>query len=157
MIDHFDLQLLDAVQRDDGRTAEQLADCLPLSPSAIARRLRRLRAGGWIARTIALVDARLTKDRLRALVTIEMTEHANPDGKARLLKRLADADEVQFAYEVTGAADILALFDCRNMEDFNLMSERLLDQEPIVRRYVTSFVKRQIKFAPFVGFGERGE
>ncbi|HEX2624479.1 MAG TPA: Lrp/AsnC family transcriptional regulator [Sphingomicrobium sp.] len=157
MLDRFDYRLLEEAQRDDNRTADQLASVVPLSPSAIARRLRRLRSGGWIARTIALVDARLTRDRLRALVAIEMTEHANPDGKARLLKRLTDAEEIQFAYEVTGSADIVALFDCRNMEDFNLVSGRLLDQEPIVRRYVTSFVKRQIKFAPFVGFGERGE
>ena len=154
MLDRFDYRWLEEAQRDDNRTADQLASVVPLSPSAIARRLRRLRSGGWIARTIALVDARLTKDRLRALVAIEMTEHANPDGKARLL---TDAEEIQFAYEVTGSADIVALFDCRNMEDFNLVSGRLLDQEPIVRRYVTSFVKRQIKFAPFVGFGERGE
>ena len=156
MLDRFDLQLLNLVQRDDSLTAEQLAEAVPLSPSAIARRLRRLRGGGWIARTIALLDARLASDRLRAMVTIEMAEHANPEGKARLLKRLTAADEIQFAYEVTGAADIVALFDCRNMDDFNQLTERLLDQEPIVRRYVTSFVKRQIKFAPFIRLDERG-
>ena len=156
MLDHFDLHLLDELQRDDSRTAEQLAEHIALSPSAIARRLRRLRGDGWIERTIALLSPRLTQDRLRALVAVEMTEHANPEGKARLVARLSDCPEVQFAYEVTGTADIVALIDCRSMADFNALAETMLGQEPIVRRYVTSFVKREIKFAPFVRLGERG-
>jgi DNA-binding Lrp family transcriptional regulator len=59
MLDRFDIALLNIVQRDDGRTAESLAEEVALSPSAIARRLRRLRADGIIARTIALLSPRL--------------------------------------------------------------------------------------------------
>ena len=57
MLDRFDLALLNLVQADDSQTADQLAARVALSPSAIARRLRRLRADGWIARTIALLVA----------------------------------------------------------------------------------------------------
>ena len=71
MLDSFDLALLNLVQHDDSRTADQLAAQVPLSPSAIARRLRRLRADGWIARTIALLAPRLTDQRLRALAEAE--------------------------------------------------------------------------------------
>jgi len=46
MIDNFDCQLLDEAQRDADRTAEELAERVALSPSAIARRLRRLRSEG---------------------------------------------------------------------------------------------------------------
>ena len=49
MLDQFDLALLNEVQRDDARTADALGESLPLSPSAIARRLRRLRYEGFIA------------------------------------------------------------------------------------------------------------
>ena len=42
-MDRFDRLLLNLLQRDAGRTAESLAEDVPLSPSAIARRLRRLR------------------------------------------------------------------------------------------------------------------
>ena len=105
MLDRFDLQLLSLVQRDDSRTADSLAADVPLSPSAIARRLRRLRADGWIARTLALLSKRLTELRLRALVFIELAEHADLKGKERLEERLRAADEVQFCYETTGGAD----------------------------------------------------
>jgi Lrp/AsnC family leucine-responsive transcriptional regulator len=156
MLDRFDLALLNQVQRDDSKTADELARTVPLSPSAIARRLRRLRADGWIARTIALISARLTERRLRALVFIELAEHADLQGKAALETRLRAHGEVQFCYETTGECDLLALFDCANMAEFNALCDELLVAHSTVRRYETSFVKREVKFAPFVQLSEAG-
>lgn len=150
MLDRFDLMLLNLAQRDDGRTAESLARDVPLSPSAIARRLRRLRSDGWIARTIALLSPRLVERRLRAIVVIQLAEHADLKGKAALLQRLGRADEVQFCYEITGPNDLLALIDCESMHAFNAVADRILSADPIVRRYETHFVKREVKFEPFV-------
>jgi Lrp/AsnC family leucine-responsive transcriptional regulator len=45
-LDRFDRQLLKLVQEDAGQTAERLADQVQLSPSAIQRRLRRMREEG---------------------------------------------------------------------------------------------------------------
>ena len=154
MLDRFDLLLLNLVQRDDSRTADQLAERVPLSPSAIARRLRRLRGEGWIARTIGLLSTRLTERRLRALVFIELAEHADLKGKTALQQRLRSADEVQFCYETTGDCDLLALIDCASMSDFNALCDSVLTADPTVRRYETSFVKREVKFAPFVQLSE---
>ena len=154
MLDRFDLLLLNLVQRDDSRTADQLAERVPLSPSAIARRLRRLRGEGWIARTIALLSTRLTERRLRALVFIELAEHADLRGKTALQQRLRSADEVQFCYETTGDCDLLAMIDCASMSDFNALCDSVLTADPTVRRYETSFVKREVKFAPLVQLSE---
>lgn len=150
VLDRFDYQLLNLLQRDDSRTADSLARDVPLSPSAIARRLRRLRKDGWIARTIALLPARLTQRRLRAPVFIELAQHADLKGKAALEERLRSADEVQFCYETTGDCDLLALIDCASMAEFNTFCDAVLTADPTVRRYETSFVKREVKFAPFV-------
>ncbi|GAA4752830.1 Lrp/AsnC family transcriptional regulator [Sphingomonas daechungensis] len=154
MLDRFDISLLNLVQRDDGQTAEVLANNVPLSPSAIARRLRRLRANGIIARTIALLSPRLVERRLRALVLIQLSEHADLKGKDALEKRLLEAPCVQFCYEIAGPHDIVALFDCESMSAFNDASDELLVSSPTVRRYETHFVKREVKFAPFVELSE---
>jgi DNA-binding Lrp family transcriptional regulator len=150
VLDSFDLALLNLAQRDDSRTADQLAARVPLSPSAIARRLRRLRADGWIARTIALLSPRLTDQRLRALLFIELAEHADLKGKAALEQRLLGDPKVQFCYETTGECDLLVLIDCASMVEFNALCDEVLVADPTVRRYQTSFVKREVKFAPFV-------
>ena len=150
MLDRFDIALLNQVQRDDGQTADSLAERVALSPSAIARRLRRLRAEGVIARTIALLSPRLTERRLRAIVLIQLAEHADLKGKAALEQRLDAAPCVQFLYEIAGPHDLLALFDCASMADFNAAADELLTSSAAVRRYETHFVKRDVKFAPFV-------
>ena len=154
MLDRFDLALLNIVQRDDSLTADQIARKVPLSASAIARRLRRLRGDKWISRTIALLSPRLTQRRLRAMVLVQLAEHADQRGKAALLKRVADAPQVQFCYELAGAHDLLLLFDCADMAEFNVAAEAVLVADPTVRRYETSFVKHEAKFAPFVELGE---
>ena len=150
MLDRFDIALLNLVQRDDGQTADALAEEVPLSPSAIARRLRRLRAEGVIARTIALLSPRMVDRRLRALVLIQLSEHADLKGKDALEKRLVASPSVQFCYEIAGPHDSVALFDCESMSAFNGAADELLASSPTVRRYETHFVKREVKFAPFV-------
>lgn len=154
MIDRFDRALLNIVQVDDSRTAEALAEQVPLSPSAIARRLRRLRAEGSIARTIALLSPQLTGRRLRALVFVQLAEHADQRGKERLQRRLSDTPEVQFAYEISGNHDLAVLLDCPSMDDFVALAEDLFASDNSVHRYETSFVKREVKFAPFVDLGK---
>jgi Lrp/AsnC family leucine-responsive transcriptional regulator len=153
MLDDFDRALLNAVQQDDSRTAEELAEQVALSPSAIARRLRRLRAEGWIARTIALLAPKLIQHRLRCMVLVQLNEHADRRGKEMLLERLRAASEVQFAYEISGTYDLLAMLDCADMERFVETAEALFAADSTVRRYETSFVKRELKFAPFVKLG----
>ena len=150
MLDRFDIALLNLAQRGDSRTAEALAREVPLSASAIARRLRRLRTAGWIARTIALLSPRLTERRLRAMVLAQLSEHADQAGKAALLKRIRECGQVQFCYELAGAHDLLLLFDCADMSGFNEIVEAVLVRDSTVRRYETSFVKREVKFDPFV-------
>ena len=155
MLDRFDIALLNEVQRDDAQTADSLAERIALSPSAIARRLRRLRSQGIIARTIAILASRFTDRRLRALVLIQLSEHADLKGKAALEKRLLGAPCVQFVYEIAGPHDIVALLDCESMSAFNEAADELLASSPTVRRYETHFVKREVKFAPFVELDAR--
>lgn len=150
MLDRFDLALLNLVQRDDSRTADSLAADVPLSPSAIARRLRRLRSQGWIAQTIALLSPRLTSRRLRAIVLVQLSEHADKAGKQALLDRIGRTSAIQFCYEIAGPYDLVLLFDCAHMDAFTETAEAVLVSDPTVRRYETSFVKRELKFAPFV-------
>ena len=156
MLDRFDRQLLDLLQRDAALTADQLSASVSLSPSAIARRIRRMRGDGTIARTIALLGRAATAARLKALVLVQLDEHANQAGKSALRQRLLAQSEVQFAYEVTGGHDLIVLLDCGSMADFNAVAEAVLVPDPTVRRYETSFVKTEVKFAPFVGMAAGG-
>ena len=155
MFDNFDLKLLNALQEDADRTAEQLAEIVALSPSAIARRLRRLREEGFIARTVALLPAAMVDRRLRALVSIQLHDHAPAAGLAELKQRMVAEDQVQMCLEVSGSNDIVLLVACRDMAEFNAFADAELASSPVVRRYETSFVKKEIKNRPMVRLDER--
>ena len=77
-------------------------------------------------------------------------EHADQRGKITLLERIRAAAQVQLCYELASAYDLLLLFDCATMAEFNEVAERVLVSDSTVRRYETSFVKREAKFAPFI-------
>jgi len=155
MFDSFDLKLLNAIQEDADRTADQLAEIIALSPSAIARRLRRLREEGAIARTVAILSPDLSDKRLRALVSLQLHDHAPVAGLGELKARLQSLDEVQLCLEVSGTDDMVLLVTMRDMAAFNVFADAELASNPVIRRYETSFVKKEIKNRPTVVLDER--
>ncbi|RIX29048.1 Lrp/AsnC family transcriptional regulator [Sphingomonas edaphi] len=155
MFDNFDIKLLNAMQEDADRTAEQLAEVIPLSPSAIARRLRRLRETGAISQTIALAASKFADRRLRAIIRVQLHEHAQADAFNRFRARLQSLDEVQLCLEVSGADDMLILAACRDMAEYNVFADEELAACPVVRRYETSFVKKELKNRPMIRLDER--
>jgi Lrp/AsnC family leucine-responsive transcriptional regulator len=155
MFDSFDLKLLNAMQDNADRTAEDLAEMVALSPSAIARRLRRLREVGAIAGTVVLLSQDIVEKRLRALVSIQLYDHAPAAGLHELRNRLRSLDEVQMCLEVSGSDDMVLLVACYDMAEFNKFADAELAISPVVRRYETSFVKKEIKNRPIVRLDER--
>ncbi|MBX3594224.1 Lrp/AsnC family transcriptional regulator [Sphingomonas sp.] len=155
-LDDFDLRLLDLLQADALATAEELARHVPLSPSAVTRRVRRLRAEGWIAADVAVPAPGLTAGRLRALVRVQVHEHAEERGIAALRAKLAGTPEVQMLLDVAGADDLAVLICARDMDDYNALTDRLLERDPAVRRYETSFVKRVHKQSSAVALAAAG-
>lgn len=153
-LDRFDIALLNLLQADNLATAEVLARDVPLSPSAIARRVRSLREEGLIAADIAILSPELTAGRLRAIVQIQVHEHAEERGIAALRARLAAAPEIQLLANVAGAFDLLALVVTRNMAAFNAFADAYFAADPAVRRYETSFLKSEIKNRPAIRLDE---
>ncbi|HZF41972.1 MAG TPA: hypothetical protein VEZ48_01020 [Sphingomonadaceae bacterium] len=52
--------------------------------------------------------------------------------------------------QLAGATDMLLLFDFANLSEFSAAAQARLNEDAAVRRYETSFVKQELKFAPFV-------
>lgn len=143
-LDSYDRALLQLLQEDAGRTAEELARHVALSPSAIARRVRRLHAEGVIVADRAVVSERVGPF-LTALVDIQLAQHRLAD-VGGLLQRLAARPEVQAVMEVSGPTDVVLVVAVRDMDAFNSFADEELADHPVVRRYETRLVKRRRKF-----------
>ena len=75
--DATDLKLLAALQQDASRTTDALAAEIALSPSAIARRIRRLREAGIIERHVAILSDQAVR-YLSVFVDVQLDRHALP-------------------------------------------------------------------------------
>ncbi len=152
--DRHDLALLARLQADALQTAEELAEHVPLSPSAIARRVRRMREDGTIRGHVAEISEKIGPF-LSALVDIQLDRHALPDLE-KLLRKLTASPHVQAVMEVTGAADLVVLVVVRDMEAYNRFADEVLAGDPVVRRYETRFIKKRRKYSTALPIGVEG-
>ena len=149
-LDDFDRRLLNLVQQDAGQTAEQLSEAVPLSPSAIQRRLRRMREGGVIERDISVVDPRKVGRPTFFIVALEV-ERERPELLIELKQWLSAEEHIQQVFYVTGEADFILVVTAPDIESYDALMSRLVSSNPNVRRFTTNIalgvVKRGLKIA----------
>jgi DNA-binding Lrp family transcriptional regulator len=143
-LDRLDLKLLGCLQEDNLQTADQLAERVGRSPSAIARRLRRLRSTGAIAADVSLLSEEAAGHPLFAIVHIQLERHAPQQGDL-LRRRLLGSSNVQLCLDISGSFDILLMVVAADMNAFNAFADQMLAEHPAVRRFETSFVKKRVK------------
>jgi Lrp/AsnC family transcriptional regulator, leucine-responsive regulatory protein len=148
-LDTHDRRLLHHVQRDAETSLEILADRIGLSTSATHRRLTRLRQDGMITATIAVVDRKKVDRPLTMLVEVQI-ERERPELLQDFNRWVAREDAIQQAWYVTGDADFTMVVTATDMEDFDALMARLLQENPNVRRFKTGVVLRSVKSTLFV-------
>jgi len=143
-LDALDTALLACLQEDNLQTAEHYAERVGRSPSAVARRLRRLRASGAVAADVSLISEEAAGRPLSAIVHVQLERHAPQEGD-RLRRRLIASPNVQLCLDVAGSFDIVLLIVAADMHAYNEVADGLLEDNPAVRRFETTFVKRRVK------------
>lgn len=143
-LDSVDFRLMGLLQQDNLLTAEQLSARIGRSPSAVARRLRRLRDGGAIAADVSLLSEEAAGRPLSAIVHVQLERHAPQEGD-RLRRRLIASPHVQLCLDVAGSFDIVLLAVAADMRAYNEFADAVLEDNPAVRRFETTFVKRRVK------------
>lgn len=143
-LDRFDRQLLNLVQDDAGQTAEQLAEQVFLSPSAVQRRLRRLREQGVIVRDAAVVDPKKVGRPTFFVVSLQV-ERERPELLAQLRQWLAAQEHVQQAFYVTGEADFVLIITAPDTETYDALMARLVGDNPNVKRFTTNVALGVVK------------
>ena len=142
-MDHLDRALLVCLQRNNLQTADRLAEQVGRSPSAVARRVRRLRTDGAITAETAILSDAAAGHPLSAVIHVQLERVAPHEGNL-LRQRLVAHPQVQLCLDVAGAFEIVLLVVAANMDVFNAFTLEVLEQ-PIVRRFETSFVKKRHK------------
>ena len=144
MLDSFDIKLLNLVQTDTRRTAQELAERVNLSPSACLRRLNRLRETGVIEAEIAVVSPAAVGHRLTMVVEVSL-ERERPDIMSDFKKAMRMTPEVIQCYYVTGEVDFILIVAVKSMSDYETFTNDFLFNNKNIKRFNTLVVMDRVK------------
>jgi len=144
-MDDLDRKILDIVQRNNLLPAETIARQVGLSPSAVQRRLNRLRDSKVIERDVSTVSPEAVGRGFVAIVSIVL-DSESPQIRRQFARLIDETPEVMQCYYVTGeGTDFFLVVTARNMNDYHELMTRLTDQFPRIKRFSTNVVMERVK------------
>lgn len=143
-LDSFDRKLLELLQVDVQQPVSALAEAVGLSAPACYRRIRRLRSSGIIEREIAVIRPKTVGYPLSMIVLISLA-HENAHTVNEMMEIFRDEPEVLEAWNVTGEYDFALRVVARDMEDYDILAQRLFAAHEKIRNFKTLVVIREIK------------
>lgn len=147
-VDATDRKLLTEIQKDASRTTDELANIVGSSPSSVQRRLARFKRDGIVTADISIVDPAMLGQPLSFVVGL-VIDRKQSDLYAALRDWVNSTDQVQQAYNVTGAMDFILIVTAPTMDAYDALMDRLLKQNPNVKKYVTSAILQTYKRSLF--------
>lgn len=142
-MDAFDRKLLAHVQCNNQQTHEALGEAIGLSPSAVRRLLKALRASGVIIADVALADpARLG---LTVIVSVRFEKESDAS-YAAFKAAMRAAPEVSQCYSVSGPSDFILVAHLADLAEYERWLSQHLLPNPAIARSDAAFVYDRVKY-----------
>ena len=146
-LDTLDRSILAALLEDGRLSQVQLAERVPLSPTAIARRIRALEEAG----VIEGYQARISRQALGLTMTVMVSISLKSQSEERLAafeKAVAAASSIVSCHLMSGEDDYVLTILARDLADFERIHKEELSRLPGVARLKSSFAMREVKNRP---------
>ncbi|MFT4633487.1 MAG: Lrp/AsnC family leucine-responsive transcriptional regulator [Candidatus Pseudothioglobus sp.] len=144
VIDRYDLQILDTLQRTGRCTSVELADLVHLSASQCQRRMKKLEDSGLIMQYVALLDAHSLGLQVEAIVSVTLSSQGgNPAEQFRQV--IAQHPEILECHAVTGEEDYVLKVITHNLKEFSDFLMEHLMSLPIVASVRSNVLLQQLK------------
>ena len=143
-LDHFDMALLDAVQRNAGTSQLDLGAMVNLSSAAVNRRLKKMAGDGVIRGTVAQVSAEMLGYALTVITEVEV-ENERLDLLDDMKKMFLACPQVQQCYYVTGECDFVLIMLVKNMDQYTQLTRELFFESNNVKRFKTLVSMSNVK------------
>lgn len=142
-IDRIDARILTALQKDNRLTSDQLSAIVNLSPTAVQRRLKRLRATGVILADVSIVSPKAVGRPITMIVFVTLER-----GRAAIVDRFKQsiraAPEIMSGYYVTGEGDFVLVVTATSMDDYEEFTRRF-SENPDIKCFETHVVMDRVK------------
>lgn len=146
-LDKIDLKILAILQREGRISKADLAERVLLSPSACYERMRRLEKQKAILSYHANVNLRAIAHMQMFFIEITLKTHQAHDFR-RFESYLATVPEIVECYALGGGIDYIVKLAARDVDDYQILIDRLLEAEIGIERYFTYVVMKPVKSLP---------
>lgn len=142
-IDALDRQILATLVNDGRLSHVQLAERIPLSPTAIARRIRQLEDDGLIEGYSARLSRHALDLSLAAIIHVSLKSQ-NAEMFLAFEKAIVETPSVVSCHLTTGEDDYVLTVLARDLNDFERIYREQLMGLPGVNRLRSSLALREI-------------
>jgi DNA-binding Lrp family transcriptional regulator len=146
-LDALDKSILTALLADGRQSQVELAERVPLSATAIARRIRALEERGVISGYQAQVSRAALGLTMMAIVQISLKSQSE-ELLAAFEKAVAAAPSIVSCHMMSGEDDYIITVLARDLADFERIHKEQLSRLPGVARLRSSFVLREVVSRP---------
>lgn len=146
-LDALDRAILGALLEDGRQSQVELAERIPLSATAIARRIRALEEKGVIQGYQARINRQALGLGMTVIVHIGLTSQ-NEDLLEAFEKAVASAPSVVSCHLMSGEDDYLLTVMARDLADYERIHKEQLARLPGVARLKSSFALRNVANRP---------
>lgn len=126
-LDEIDIKILNLLQMDGLMTYKEIAYELKKSITPIAGRIHRLRACGYIKRTVALVDIQKIRTAFIAFPHVQLNNHSE-EALKEFQQAMVSFPEVMECYHLTGHFDFMLKVATTDMVAYNAFLRDKLDK-----------------------------
>ncbi len=143
-LDAVDLRILEAVQENARITKLALAEKVGLSATPCWLRLRKLEEAGVVTGYHAHIAYRKIAPIAHVIVQITLGNHRQSDFD-RFEKAITAVPEIVSCWSVGGGVDYFLMIVARDIDGYQRLIDRLLDQNIGIERYFTYIVTKLVK------------
>jgi Lrp/AsnC family transcriptional regulator len=129
-IDEMDRKILVELQRDAGRSLDELAQAVGSSKTPVWNRIRKMREAGVIRQQTVILDAEQLGFEATFFVLIRTSEH-EVEWQRRFLEALRARPEVQEAHRLAGDIDYILKVRVRNARAYDVFYQALISEVKI--------------------------
>lgn len=143
-LDAIDLRILAALQMEGNLTKARLAERVNLSASPCWQRVKRLEKAGIIRRYRAELDLRKLAPVTCVYVEVTLRQHLSSDF-VQFEQGITTVPEVVECHAVGGGFDYLMKVMVPDIDAYQRLMDRLLEEELGIGRYFSYVVTKEIK------------
>ena len=143
-LDHIDLAILRALQKNARLTTKEVAAQVNLSSTPVFERIKRMEREGIIKQYVAIVDASKLNRGFTVFTSVNL-RHCTLEAAREFINCVEKLPEVTECYNISGANDYLLKVNVVDMKSYQYFVLGILGTLACVGHIESSFVMEDIK------------